>query len=155
MFCWYARNTYLENNLKVPGKTVQCGVPVDLSKITVPTFLYASREDHIVPWRTAFASARLLSGDKTFVLGASGHIAGVINPASKSKRNYWAGGALGNEAEEWLSTAQSISGSWWPNWSEWLGHHAGRNVPARVELGNAKYRSIELAPGRYVKTRVD
>jgi polyhydroxyalkanoate synthase subunit PhaC len=87
MFCWYVRNTYLENNLRVPGKTIQCGEAINLSLVNVPTFVYASREDHIVPWRTAFASTQLLSHDTTFVLGASGHIAGVINPASKNKRN--------------------------------------------------------------------
>ncbi|MES2353555.1 MAG: class I poly(R)-hydroxyalkanoic acid synthase [Pseudomonadota bacterium] len=155
MFCWYLRNAYLENNLRVPGKTVQCGVPVDFSKVTVPTFLYASREDHIVPWRTAFGSARLLSGEITFVLGASGHIAGVINPASKNKRNYWANGTLGGEAEKWLSTSQSIPGSWWTNWSGWLERHTGPKVAARIELGNAIHPSIEPAPGRYVKAKVD
>ena len=90
MFCWYVRNTYLENNLRKPGKTVQCGVPIDLSQIYVPAFVYASRDDHIVPWKTAFTSREILSGDVTFVLGASGHIAGVINPPAKNKRNYWA-----------------------------------------------------------------
>jgi polyhydroxyalkanoate synthase len=155
MFCWYVRNTYLENNLRVPGETVHCGVPMNFSKITVPTFLYASREDHIVPWRTAFSSARLLSGETTFVLGASGHIAGVINPASKNKRNYWAGGVPGRDAEKWLATAQSVAGSWWPNWSAWLGRYAGRSISARTELGNQTYRSIEPAPGRYVKARAD
>ena len=96
MFCWYVRNAYLEDNLRLPGKTVQCGVPVDLSLIDVPAFLYASRDDHIVPWRTAYASTELLAGDTTFVLGASGHIAGVINPASKNKRNHWINGASGD-----------------------------------------------------------
>ena len=89
MFCWYVRNTYLENKLRVPGATMQCGVPVDLRSIECPAFLYASKEDHIVPWKTAYTSTQLLSGDVTFVLGASGHIAGVINPPAKNKRNYW------------------------------------------------------------------
>ena len=112
MFCWYVRNTYLEDNLRLPGKTVQCGVPVDLSLIDVPAFLYASRDDHIVPWRTAYASTELLAGDTTFVLGASGHIAGVINPASKNKRNHWINGASGPEPERWLATARDVPGSW-------------------------------------------
>ena len=87
MYCWYLRNMYLENRLREPGGTVQCGVPVDLSGVTAPAFIYASREDHIVPWQTAYASTQLLGGENRFVLGASGHIAGVINPAARNKRN--------------------------------------------------------------------
>ena len=155
MFCWYVRNTYLENNLRSPGKTVQCGVPVDLARIDVPAFVYASREDHIVPWRTAYASTQILSGESTFVLGASGHIAGVINPPAKQKRNYWAGGAAGPDPENWLSTAKSIRGSWWPAWTAWLAQHAGPKVPARTTLGNESYRAIEPAPGRYVKVQAE
>jgi polyhydroxyalkanoate synthase len=155
MFCWYLRNMYLENNLREPGKTVQCSVPVDLSQIEVPAFLYASREDHIVPWRTAYASTELLAGDVTFVLGASGHIAGVINPPAKNKRNHWIGGAAGPDPERWFATAQDVPGSWWPKWSDWLKRQGGREVPARTVLGNHKYRRIEPAPGRYVMTKAD
>jgi polyhydroxyalkanoate synthase len=155
MMCWYVRNTYLENNLRKPGKTVQCGEPVDLSLIDVPAFLYASREDHIVPWKTAYASSELLAGDTTFVLGASGHIAGVINPPAKNKRNHWVDGTAGPDAERWLATARSVPGSWWPKWSNWLERQAGREVPARRGLGNRKYRRIEPAPGRYVMTKAD
>ena len=89
MYVWYLRNTYLENRLREPGALSTCGQPIDLSKIDVPTFIYGSREDHIVPWQTAYASAPLLSGPLKFVLGASGHIAGVINPPAKKKRSYW------------------------------------------------------------------
>ena len=153
MFCWYVRNTYLENNLRIPGKTMQYGEAVDLSLVDVPTFLYASREDHIVPWRTAYASAELLSGDATFVLGASGHIAGVINPASKNKRSHWVGGAPGPDPDRWLETAQNVSGSWWPEWSNWLRDQAGAEIPARKTVGNRKYKRIESAPGRYVKEK--
>ena len=155
MFCWYVRNTYLENDLREPGKTVQCGEEVDLSLIDVPTFLYASRDDHIVPWRTAYQSTQLLAGDNTFVLGASGHIAGVINPPAKKKRNFWVAGEAGPDPERWLETAQSVPGSWWPVWSEWLAQQAGDKVPARVKLGNRDYRKIEPAPGRYVKAKAD
>jgi polyhydroxyalkanoate synthase len=153
MFCWYVRNTYLENNLRVPGRTIQCGKPIDLSLINVPTFIYASREDHIVPWHTAYASTQLLAPDTTFVLGASGHIAGVINPASKNKRNHWVAGATGPEPGHWLQTARNVPGSWWPAWSHWLRKRAGAEVPARTALGNARYSSIEAAPGRYVKVK--
>jgi polyhydroxyalkanoate synthase subunit PhaC len=155
MFCWYVRNTYLENNLREPGKTVQCGYAVELSSIDVPSFLYASREDHIVPWKTAYASWELLGGETTFVLGASGHIAGVINPAAKNKRNHWFGGELAADAEHWLETARSVSGSWWPQWSTWLERQAGPEIPARTSLGNQHYRSIEPAPGRYVMSKAD
>ena len=153
MFCWYLRNTYLENNLKLPGKTKQCGVPVDLGRINMPTYLYASREDHIVPWGTAYAAQDLLKGELTFVLGASGHIAGVINPAKKNKRNYWTGGTLTNDPDQWLASAQSVPGSWWPNWSAWLARHGGAMLPAQTALGNAQYRMIEPAPGRYVTAK--
>jgi polyhydroxyalkanoate synthase len=155
MMCWYVRNTYLENNLREPGKTVQCGQPVDLTLVDVPAFLYASREDHIVPWKTAYASMELLAGDTTFVLGASGHIAGVVNPPAKNKRNHWVDGTAGPDAERWLATASNVPGSWWPKWSGWLERHAGREVPARSALGNRKYRRIEPAPGRYVMAKAD
>jgi polyhydroxyalkanoate synthase len=153
MMCWYVRNTYLENNLREPGKTVQCGEPVDLSLIDVPAFLYASREDHIVPWKTAYASSELLAGDTTFVLGASGHIAGVINAPAKNKRNHWVDGTAGPDPEDWLATATNVAGSWWPQWSRWLARQAGGMIPAPRVMGNRKYRRIEPAPGRYVMTK--
>jgi len=150
MFCWYIRNYYLENRLPQAGKTIQCGVPVDLSDIDIPGYLYASREDHIVPWTSAFASRRLLGGQTTFVLGASGHIAGVINGPVKNKRNYWADGFSNEDAESWLDTAKSVPGSWWPHWSEWLSRRSGSRVAASTRLGNDKYTVVEPAPGRYV-----
>jgi polyhydroxyalkanoate synthase subunit PhaC len=153
MFCWYVRNTYLENNLRVPGRTIQCGEAVNLSLLNVPTFLYASREDHIVPWRTAYASTQLFSDDTTFVLGASGHIAGVINPASKNKRNHWVAGAVGPDPDRWLETARSVSGSWWPEWGNWLREQAGAEVPAPKKVGSRKHPPIEPAPGRFVKEK--
>jgi polyhydroxyalkanoate synthase len=153
MFCWYVRNTYLENRLREAGKTEQCGIPVDLADIDCPAFLYASREDHIVPWATAYTSHELLGGDTTFVLGASGHIAGVINPAAKNKRNYWTSDKIGADAETWLSTAESVPGSWWPKWNEWLTSHAGPLVEARKSAGSAEYKVIEAAPGRYVRAK--
>ena len=151
MYCWYLRKTYLENRLREPGGTVQCGVPVDLARIDVPAFVYASREDHIVPWQTAFASTRLLSGETRFVLGASGHIAGVINPPAKRKRHHWTG-ALQPEASAWLGAAEQVEGSWWPAWSEWLRAHAGELGAAPRHAGNVNFPVIEPAPGRYVKT---
>lgn len=152
MFCWYLRNTYLENKLREPGATVQCGVPVDLGAIAVPAFLYASREDHIVPWQTAYASTRLLGGDVTFVLGGSGHIAGVINPPAKKKRNHWVG-AVKDDAGDWLAAARDVPGSWWPEWIGWLKPHSGLMIAAPKSPGNRKHTFIESAPGRYVKAK--
>jgi poly[(R)-3-hydroxyalkanoate] polymerase subunit PhaC len=152
MFCWYLRNTYLENKLCEPGATLQCGQAVDFGDIDVPAFLYASRDDHIVPWQTAYATTRLLGGDITFVLGASGHIAGVINPPAKGKRNHWVG-KTGAEPQAWLDAAQSVPGSWWPAWTKWLAKHAGGQVAAPKKPGGRKYPVIEPAPGRYVKEK--
>ena len=155
MFTWYLRNAYLENKLCKPGQTLQCGVAPDLGALGLPSYLYASREDHIVPWRSAYASSQVLGGDSTFVLGASGHIAGVINPAAKNKRNYWAGGQPGGQADAWLDAAQEVAGSWWPHWSAWLKPHAGAPVEARRTLGNGQFQCIEPAPGSYVKQSAD
>ena len=153
MFCWYLRNTYLENKLSEPGATVQCGVPVDLGAIELPAFLYASREDHIVPWQTAYASTRLLGGDDiTFVLGGSGHIAGVINPPAKKKRNHWIG-SIKPDAGKWLAGARDVPGSWWPAWIAWLKPNAGAMIAAPASAGNRRHAVIEPAPGRYVKAK--
>ena len=156
MYCWYLRNTYLENRLVEPGSATTCGVPVDLGSFDAPVFIYASREDHIVPWDGAYLSTRALAGKKRFVLGASGHIAGVINPPAKKKRNYWvtpANAALPKNASDWFETAQEKPGSWWPEWSGWLAGHAGKQVAAPRALGNRQYKPIEAAPGRYVKVK--
>ena len=153
MYAWYLRNTYLENNLCVPNKLSMCGTPVDLGKIDVPSYVLATQEDHIVPWRSAYRTTQLVGGKSQFVLGASGHIAGVINPASKNKRSYWTGGKQGDDAEAWLASAQAAPGSWWTHWMKWLQPQGGKPVPARTKLGNAKHKPIEPAPGRYVKAR--
>jgi len=154
MYCWYLRQTYLLNRLREAGGTVQCGVPVDLSQVAMPAFVYASREDHIVPWRSAYAGTRLLGGEVRFMLGASGHIAGVINPPAKRKRNFWTAN-LAPDAQSWLDSATSVEGSWWPAWSEWLAPHSGPLVAAPRQAGNAEYPVIEPAPGRYVRARAE
>ncbi len=151
MYAWYVRNTYLENNLKVPAKLTVCGVPLDLTRVDAPAYLLATREDHIVPWKTAYAGTPLLQGKQTFVLAASGHIAGVINPASRDKRNYWSDGTPSTDADVWLAGATEQPGSWWKHWSAWLTQHAGEKIPARKTLGGAGYTEIEAAPGRYVR----
>ncbi|CAB3757579.1 class I poly(R)-hydroxyalkanoic acid synthase [Paraburkholderia solisilvae] len=157
MYVWYLRNTYLENSLREPGKLTVCGEPVDLSRIDVPTFIYGSREDHIVPWQTAYASVPLLTGPLKFVLGASGHIAGVINPPAKKKRSYWVVNGddktLPADVDEWFDHATETPGSWWPEWTAWLDQHAGKKVKPRAEAGSAEFPVIEPAPGRYVQQR--
>jgi len=154
MFCWYLRNTYLENKMREPGATTALGEPVDLGTIDVPTFVYASKEDHIVPWKTAYESTQLVGGDVVFVLGASGHIAGVINPPAKNKRNYWKGD-LDADPERWFEAAEKVPGSWWPAWYAWLAPHGGTKVNARKTPGNAEFTAIEPAPGSYVKAKAE
>ncbi|KVD75523.1 poly-beta-hydroxybutyrate polymerase [Burkholderia sp. ABCPW 14] len=157
MYAWYLRNTYLENKLREPDGLTVCGEPVDLSRIDLPTFIYGSREDHIVPWQTAYESTSLLTGPLKFVLGASGHIAGVINPPAKKKRSYWTYDAgakeLPESANDWLDAATEHPGSWWPEWIEWLDQYGGRKVKPRAQLGSARFPAIEPAPGRYVMRR--
>jgi polyhydroxyalkanoate synthase len=165
MFCWYLRNCYLENKLREPGAVTVAGEPVDFRSIELPTFLYASKDDHIVPWKSAHLSTQLLSGEVTFVLGASGHIAGVINPPAKNKRNYWVatgsgaaddaqpGAKLEADPDRWLETAEKVPGSWWPNWYAWLAPHGGAQVMAPKRPGNAQYRPVEEAPGSYVRAK--
>lgn len=153
MFCWYLRHTYLQNDLKQPGKLTVCGEKLDLGRIAAPAFIYASREDHIVPWTAAYASTRVLKGPKRFVLGASGHIAGVINPATKNKRSHWVNAKQPEAASDWFDSATEKPGSWWPDWSGWLKGHAGKQIAAPKSYGSRKYKTIEPAPGRYVKQK--
>jgi polyhydroxyalkanoate synthase subunit PhaC len=155
MYCYYLRNTYLENRLRTPGALVNCGVAVDLSKIRIPVFVLATREDHIVPWRSAYRTLQLVGGEKTFVLGASGHIAGVVNPPASGRRSYWSGSGHPEDPQAWLAQASERPGSWWPVWSEWLLAHGGGMRAARTMNGSPEYPAIEPAPGRYVKQRID
>ena len=155
MFVWYLRNTYLENNLVEANRVEVAGERLDLRRIDLPTYLYASREDHIVPWEGAYRSTRALEGPLRFVLGASGHIAGVINPPAKGKRSHWIGkgDALPPDPQAWLAAATEHPGSWWPDWHRWLKSHAGKQVPAPKSYGDARHKPIEPAPGRYVKAK--
>jgi polyhydroxyalkanoate synthase len=153
LYRYYLRNMYFENNLAVPGKLSMQDVAVDLSRIRVPAFVFAAREDHIVPWKTAYRSARLLGGETEFVLGASGHVAGVINPAASQRREHWIGGGLPPDPDLWLAAAQQRAGSWWQHWSDWLSRRSGKRVPAPTACGNSRFRILEPAPGRYVRDR--
>ena len=157
MYAWYLRNLYLENKLREPGGLSACGINVNLSKIKVPVYLVATREDHIVPWTSAFQSTQLLGDDIRFVLGASGHIAGIINPALKNRRSYWTNDSCAYHStspQAWLAHAHEQPGSWWTDWSAWLTRHAGKQKKASRRIGSAKFQAIEPAPGRYVKDRI-
>jgi len=153
MFCWYLRHTYLQNELRQPGQLTVCGERLDLGQIKAPVFVYASREDHIVPWRSAFQSTGILRGKARFVLGASGHIAGVINPPAANKRSHWVDGRLGGTAQQWFDSAREVPGSWWGGWAAWLAPYAGKQIVAPKRYGRRGGTVIEPAPGRYVKAR--
>jgi polyhydroxyalkanoate synthase len=153
MYCWYTRNAYLENRIKDPGATTQCGVRIDLSGVKVPLYVLASREDHIVPWQSAYRSKGLIGKDPRFVLAASGHVAGVINPPAKKKRSYWTHDDLNCDATDWLEKAEEKPGSWWPDWDAWMKRYSTGTVSAPAQPGNATYPVIEQAPGRYVKQK--
>jgi polyhydroxyalkanoate synthase len=153
MYCWYLRHMYLQNELRIPGRLSSLGESIDLGRVDVPAYVLAAREDHIVPWRAAYQTTQLLGGPVRFALGASGHIAGAINPASKNKRSYWLGASLPADADEWLAGATEQPGSWWNDWSKWLQPHMGTMKPAPRSLGNKTYKPIEPAPGSYVKQK--
>jgi len=151
-YTWYLRNTYLENNLSKPGKAVVLGEKVDFSKVKMPIYIYGSREDHIVPINGAYATTRFFPGPARFVMGASGHIAGVINPPAKNKRCYWTrdDDKLPATHDEWFAGAVEHPGSWWTDWSNWLASQSSKQIPAPKTYGKGKYKAIEPAPGRYV-----
>ncbi len=155
LYVSYIEDMYLENKLVQAGALTFCGAKIDLRKIDTPCYFLSALEDHIAPWVATFNTLNLFSGPVEFVLGASGHIAGVINPPSKNKRHYWVAGDSDDSPQHWLETAEQVPGSWWPHWDKWLKVRGGslKNAPKR--LGSAKYRSIEPAPGRYVMERSD
>ena len=154
MYAYYLGNMYIDNRLREHDALTMLGEPVDLARIRWPVYVYASREDHIVPWRSAYRTLRLLGGETTFVLGASGHIAGVINPPHSGKRNYWTNDVHPNDAEAWLAKATSHDGSWWPHWYRWLQRFRGGQRAAPQRVGNAQYPPLEAAPGSYVREQV-
>jgi polyhydroxyalkanoate synthase len=154
-YAWYLRNTYLENRLVKPGSATVCGVKVDLGKVKMPIYLYGSREDHIVPIGGAYASTQAFAGKKRFMMGASGHIAGVINPPAAKKRSHWVrnDGKFPANVNDWISGAKEVPGSWWTDWAAWLKGNAGKTIAAPKTYGRGKYKAIEPAPGRYVKAK--
>ena len=158
---WYLRNTYLENRLVKPNAVTVCGESIDFRKVKTPAYIYGSREDHIVPIGGAYATTQHWPVAKRFVMGASGHIAGVINPASKGKRSHWIGSdtAFPANVDDWIASATEHKGSWWGDWAAWLKPKAGKQVKAPKGYGDGKvgkakkYKVIEPAPGRYVKVK--
>ena len=153
MHSFYLRKMYQENLLVQPGGITLGGVPIDLGKIKTPAFLLSTREDHIAPWRSTYAATQIYSGPVKFVLSASGHIAGVVNPPG-SKYGHWENDDNPASADEWLAGATQYPSSWWPIWEQWVAKYAGGEVPAR-QPGDGKLKPIEDAPGSYVKVRAE
>jgi polyhydroxyalkanoate synthase subunit PhaC len=153
MHSFYLRNMYQENRLIVPGGISLGGMPIDLTKVKVPTFLLSTREDHITPWRSTYAATQIYSGPVCFTLSASGHIAGVVNPPG-SKYGHWENGATPPTPEKWLEGASMVNASWWPSWERWVSDFSGGEVPARVP-GDRGLTAIEDAPGSYVRVKAD
>ena len=155
-YAWYLRNFYLENRLVKPGGVTVCGEKLDLRQVQLPVYIYGSREDHIVPIGGAYASTQFLPGKKRFVMGASGHIAGVINPPAKKKRSHWLreDGKFPARVEDWIAGATEHPGSWWDDWAAWLKGHAGKLVAAPKGYGKApRFKAGEPAPGSYVRQK--
>jgi polyhydroxyalkanoate synthase len=154
MHSFYLRNMYMHNALAKPNGIALCDTPIDLTKVTVPTYFVSAIEDHIAPWKATYYGPQALSGTTRFVLSGSGHIAGMINPPSAQKYCHWTNAALPGTPDEWLATAQQHEGSWWPDWAQWVAAHGGKSVPAR-EPGKGRLKSLGEAPGTYVKMRAD
>ncbi len=150
MHSFYLRNMYLKNKLGVPGAVTLAGVPVDLSQVKVPAYFISTVEDHIAPWKTTYKGAQYLGGDVRFVLGGSGHIAGIVNPPAAKKYQYWTNEARADTPETWFAGATAHPGSWWEDWQRWMEQqNGGDKVPARIPS-----KAIEDAPGSYVMQRL-
>ena len=154
MYAYYVREMYLGNRLREPDALTMLGESVDLGRITAPAYVYASRDDHIVPWRSAYRTTALLGGDCTFVLGASGHIAGVVNPPMPVKRHHWQNELLTDDPDAWLARARQVPGSWWTHWDPWIAAHGGALHKAPAATGSADYPALMPAPGSYVVENV-
>ena len=148
MHSFYLRKMYLNNKLVEPNGVQMKGVPIDMRRITTPSFLLSTHDDHIAPWRSTYAATQLYKGPVTFCLAGSGHIAGVVNPPANNKYGYWTNSANPADADAWLEGAEQHRGSWWTEWVNWLKQYNGEQVPARRITS-----SLEVAPGSYVKVR--
>jgi polyhydroxyalkanoate synthase subunit PhaC len=154
MHTFYLRNMYIGNKLREPGGIQLAGVPIDVTQVETPAYFISTVEDHIAPWKTTYLGAQLLKGPVRFVLGGSGHIAGIVNPPVANKYWYWINDKLRDTADEWLATARKHEGSWWKDWGEWIAQFGGDRVPAR-KPGEGGLKVIEDAPGSYAKLRLD
>ncbi len=154
MHSFYLRKMYQENRLSKPGGIELLGVPIDLTRIELPVYILSTKEDHIAPWTSTFEATHLYRGAVKFVLAASGHIAGVINPPAAEKYAYWTNRGKAASPEAWLEGAQEHPGSWWPDWHRWLSRKSGAKVAARIP-GEGGLKALEAAPGSYVKVRAD
>lgn len=150
LFAWYVQELYLRNRLKFPGTLSIRGTPVDLSRLAMPAYILGTELDHIVPWRSAYASTQILTGERQFVLGSSGHVGGIVSPPTASRRNFRVGAQLPADADAWLRTSTPGEGSWWPHWSHWLRGLDGSLRRAPRQLGDRTHSIVEPAPGRYV-----
>jgi len=154
MHSFYLRNMYIENRLAQPGGITLNDQPIDLRNVGIPIYFISTVEDHIAPWHATYAGARLFSGPVRFVLGGSGHIAGIINPPSANKYCLWINEKFPDDPEQWMAGATQHPGSWWTDWGKWIAGMAGERVPARIP-GKGTLKIIEDAPGSYVRVRVD
>ena len=153
MHKFYLRQMYIENKLVEPGGITLNGVPIDLSKVKTPKFLLSTREDHIAPWKSTYAGVHAYGGSNKFCLSASGHIAGVVNPADSGKYSHWLYSKQPKDPDAWLAGATEKPGSWWPEWDKWIGRHGGGKVAARTP-GDGDLDVIEDAPGSYVMVKL-
>ncbi len=151
MHSFYLRQMYQENRLSA-GEIKLLGTKIDLTKIKLPVFILSTREDHIAPWRSTYVATQLYRGPTEFVLAASGHIAGVVNPPAANKYSHWVGKKTPPAPEDWLAAAEQHPGSWWPHWDQWVKKYSGGEAPAR-KPGDGKLPAIEAAPGSYVKVK--
>ncbi len=152
MLAYYLRKVYQDNGLMKPGGLELGGLPIDVRKIQTPTYFLCTKEDHIAPWRSGYPVTQAFAGPVRFVLGGSGHIAGVINPPVANKYCYWTNGKLPADPEAWLAKAKRHEGSWWTDWGKWLAKHGGPQIPAH-QPGDGKLKPLEDAPGSYVRVR--
>ncbi|MEX2352906.1 MAG: alpha/beta fold hydrolase, partial [Gammaproteobacteria bacterium] len=152
MHSTYLRTMYLENRFKEPGGLTVGDVAIDVSQIDTPSYFISTEDDHIAPWKSTYLGARLFSGPVRFVLGKSGHIAGIVNHPDAKKYGYYTGPAPELDADDWYQQVESHDGSWWPDWNQWVLAYAGEKVPAR-QPGDGELKPIEDAPGSYVKVR--
>jgi polyhydroxyalkanoate synthase len=152
MHSFYLRKMYQENKLAQPGGITVAGVPIDLSKVDVPSFMLSTKEDHIAPWQATYAATQLFKSHVNFVLAASGHIAGVINHPDANKYHYWTGKETPADPEAWLAAATQHPGSWWPEWQKWIAQYGNGKLPAR-KPGDGKLKVLENAPGSYVAVK--